>query len=185
MKWIGNRISFVDQRTKTTIVVDPEKNVWINAIMGSWLAMWYAIGGTVFWALNVMPLKEQEVIILWVFVVFWCYYAFRVSKTFLWIMFGQEFIKIDDRAFHLKKSILSYGKSYPYYFDNIKNMTYEIPKQGSFQSIWESSPWINGGERFSFDYFQKKISFGRKLSEKEAKLLSQLITKNIQERAKN
>ena len=74
-------------------------------------------------------LKEQEVIILWVFVVFWCYYAFRVTKSFLWIMFGQEFIKIDDRAFHLKKSILSYGKSYPYYFDNIKNMTYEIPKQ--------------------------------------------------------
>ena len=69
MKWIGNRISFVDQRAKTTIVVDPEKNVWINAIMGSWLAMWYAIGGTVFWALNVMPLKEQEVIILWVFIV--------------------------------------------------------------------------------------------------------------------
>jgi hypothetical protein len=30
-----------------------------------------------------------------------------------------------------------------------------------------------------------KISFGRKLSEKEAKLLSQLIIKKIQERAKN
>ncbi|MEY3844789.1 MAG: hypothetical protein RL293_1211, partial [Bacteroidota bacterium] len=137
-----------------------------------WLAMWYVIGGTVFWALNVMPLKEQEVIILWIFVVFWCYYAFRVTKSFLWIMFGQ-------------KSILSYGKSFPYYFDNIKNMTYEIPKPGSLQGIWESSPWINGGERFSFDYFQKKVSFGRKLSEKEAKLLSQLITKKIQERAKN
>jgi hypothetical protein len=53
------------------------------------------------------------------------------------------------------------------------------------QSIWESSPWINGGERFFFDYFQKKITFGRKLTEKEAKLLSQLINKKIQERAKN
>jgi hypothetical protein len=63
-------------------------------------------------------------------------------------------------------------------------MSYEIPEQGSIQSIWESSPWVNGAERFSFDYFQKKITFGRKLSEKEAKVLSQLITKKIQENSK-
>ena len=174
----------MDHRNKTTIVIDPEKNGWINAIMGAWLSMWYVIGGTVFWALNVMKLKDQEAIILWIFVVFWCYYAFRVTKSFLWIMFGQEFIKIDDRAFHLKKSILSFGKSHPYYFDNIKNFNYELPKNGSLQSIWESSPWINGGERFTFSYFGKIVKFGRKLEEKDCKLLYTLVSKRIQERKK-
>jgi len=43
--------------------------------MGAWLGMWYAIGGTVIWALNVMRLKEQEELILWIFLVFWLYYA--------------------------------------------------------------------------------------------------------------
>jgi len=31
VKWIGNRISFSDQKDKTTIVIDPSKNVWISA----------------------------------------------------------------------------------------------------------------------------------------------------------
>jgi hypothetical protein len=74
---------------------------------------------------------------------------------------------------------LNFGKTVPYYFDNIKNFKFEIPKEGSFQALWESSPWINGGERFEFDYFHQKVRFGRKLNEKEAKLLYQLISKKI------
>jgi hypothetical protein len=179
VKWIGNRISFNDQKDKTTIVIDPSKNVWISAIMGAWLGMWYAIGGTVIWALNIMRLKEQEKLILWIFLVFWLYYAWRVTMSFFWNLKGQEYIRINNEAFYLKKSFLSFGKTVPYYFDNIKNLRFEIPKEGSFQAIWESSPWINGGERFEFDYFHQKVRFGRKLNEKEAKLLFQLITKKI------
>ncbi|MDP4595835.1 MAG: hypothetical protein NWS92_02570 [Crocinitomicaceae bacterium] len=179
MKWIGNRISFNDQKDKTTIVIDPSKNVWISAIMGAWLGMWYAIGGTVIWALNVMKLKGQEEMILWIFLVFWLYYAWRVTMSFFWNIRGQEYIRIDADAFYLKKSFLHFGKSVPYYFENIKNLKFEIPKEGSFQALWESSPWINGGERFEFDYFHQKVRFGKKLNEKEAKLLFQLISKKI------
>jgi hypothetical protein len=84
VKWIGNRISFNDQKDKTTIVIDPSKNAWISAIMGAWLGMWYAIGATVMWALYVMKLKEQEKLILWIFLVFWLYYAWRVTMSFFW-----------------------------------------------------------------------------------------------------
>ena len=179
VKWIGNRISFIDQKDKTTIVIDPSKNAWISAIMGAWLGMWYAIGGTVIWALNLMKLKEQEQLILWIFLVFWLYYAWRVTMSFLWNLRGQEYIKMDHEAFYLKKSLRHFGKTTTYYFENIKNFKYEIPKQSGLQDVWESSPWINGGERFEFDYFHQKIRFGRKLSEKEARLLFQLISKKI------
>jgi hypothetical protein len=59
-----------------------------------------------------------------------------------------------------------------------------IPKEKSFQSIFEDSPWVSGGERIVFDYQGKLIRFARKLDEKEAKLLFQLITKKIEERIK-
>ena len=49
MNWIGNRISFIDSKGKTTIVISPEKNYLITALMGAWLAMWITIGCTVFW----------------------------------------------------------------------------------------------------------------------------------------
>ena len=59
------------------------------------------------------------------------------------------------------------------------------PKEKSFQSVWEASPWVRGGERIDFEYQGKIIRFGRKLDEKDAKLLFQLITKKIEERLKS
>jgi hypothetical protein len=184
MKFIGERISFNDDKNKTTIIIEPEKKFAVNALMGAWLAMWYVIGIVVIWSIFTFKLTEQEKIILFIFLTFWTYYAFNVSKAFLWLIYGKELIKIDETAFYLKKSVLSYGKSVPYYFDNIKTFKFDIPEHGSIQSIWESSPWVNGGERMSFEYFNKNIKFGRKLNERDTKLLFNLVGKRIFERNK-
>ena len=40
---------------------------------------------------------------------------------------------------------MTYGKSVPYYFGNIKDFRFEIPEVRSLQSAWEASPWISGG----------------------------------------
>jgi hypothetical protein len=184
MNWIGNRISFIDNKGKTTIVISPDKNYLITALMGGWLAMWMTIGITVIWSLFSFLLSQQEEIIIYIFLVFWFYYAFKVSRSFLWLLYGKELIKIDNLALHYKRSLLKYGKSVPYYFENIYNFSFSVPEPSSIKAIWESSPWISGGERFHFDYFNKMIRFGRKISEKDAKLLYQLINKRIQERSK-
>ena len=184
MNWIGNRISFIDNKGKTTIVISPEKNYIITALMGAWLAMWITIGCTVFWSLFYLPLSNQEEIIIYIFLVFWVYYAIKVCRSFLWLLYGKELIKIDNLALSYKRSLLKYGKSVPYYFENISNFSFTIPEARSMHAIWEASPWISGGERFHFDYFSKMIRFGRKISEKDAKLLYQLINKRIQEHSK-
>lgn len=184
MKWIGKRISFVDEKTKTTIVIEPDKNFWINGLMGAWLAMWFSIGFIVIWAMNSLTLTKQESIILVVFLSFWAYYAFKVSRSFLWLLYGKELIKIDETAFHFKKSIKSYGKNIPYFFENISDFSVKIPEKNSLQFVWESSPWVNGGERLVFQYFGKEIFFGRKLNEQDAKLLFNLVRKKISERNK-
>ena len=116
MNWIGNRISFIDNKGKTTIVISPDKNYLITALMGGWLAMWMTIGITVIWSLFSFLLSQQEEIIIYIFLVFWFYYAFKVSRSFLWLLYGKELIKIDNLALHYKRSLLKYGKSVPYYF---------------------------------------------------------------------
>ena len=116
MKWIGERISFDDSSKMTTVVISPDSNVLINVLMGAWLGMWYCVGFMVIWSLFNLELTEQESIILYVFLVFWLYYAFRISKSYLWRLFGKELIKINEEAFYLKKSFMTYGKSVPYYF---------------------------------------------------------------------
>jgi len=184
MTIISERISFIDHETKTTIVILPKKQPWVIALMGAWLGMWLTIGITTGWAINTMKLTQQEQIILWVFLSFWAYYATRVGRSFLWLIWGQELIKIDEIGIHIKRSVRTYGKSVPYYFENIKDLAYDIPEERSFQSVWESSPWVNGGERFFFDYYGKMIKFGKKLTKKEAHLLTQVLEKRMRKYSK-
>lgn len=184
MKWIGERISFLDTKQKVTIVIEPERNGFVNAMMGMWLAMWFTVGGVMIWSLFTFDLNEQENIILYVVLAFWLYYAVTVSFSFLWIVYGKELIKIDETALHYKRSVLSYGKSIPFYFENIKNFTFSVPEKGSFQAIWESTPWTKGGDRITFDYLGKVIKLGVKLNEKDTQLLMNFIDKKIKERIK-
>lgn len=182
MKWIGERVSFVDDKQKTTIIIEPENVFWVNALMGAWVSMWMVIGGIVIWAFFALEMSDQEKIAIVVFMSFWIYYAVRVSRSFFWLLWGKESIKIDETALYFKKSIKRYGRSTPYYLENIKKIRLYTPKEKSIQSVWETSPWIRGGERLEFDYMNKVVRFGRKLNEKDAKLLYQLITKKVDDR---
>lgn len=182
MKWIGERISFVDEKQRTTIVIQPNQVTWVNGLMGAWFAMWMAIGATMTWAYFNLNLTDQESLILVVFMVFWLYYAVRVGRSFFWLMWGKELIKIDEVSLSYKKSIKSYGKATQYYLENIHKIRMFHPKERSFQTAWESSPWVRGGERLEFDYMGKVIRFGRKLDKQDAELLFKLVTKRVEER---
>ena len=182
MKWIGERISFVDDKDKATIVIYPENITWIKAILGAWVGMWFAVGATVTWSLFTFEFTEQETIILIVFLTFWAYYAYRVTKSFLWILWGKELIKIDEVSLSYKRSIRNYGKSVPYFLENIKKMSVHQPKERSIQTAWEKSPWIRGGERIEFEYMGKVVRFGRKLDEKDTKQLFRFVAKKMDDR---
>lgn len=181
MKWIGSRISYVDQESKLTIIITPEQPGYIKALLGAWFFMWLSIGITIGWSFFHFTFTQQEKIILFVFLFFWSYYAIRVGRSFLWSMYGREYIKIDKIAMSLKTSIRSYGKSRQFYLENIKKISVQTPKSNSLQSAWENSPWIRGGERIFFEYMGKNVRFGRKLTEPEAKQLFQLITKRVED----
>lgn len=181
MKWIGKRISYLDQDHKTTFVIEPENVGIVKILMGVWFFMWITIGGAVIWGWNHFSLKQQEQLILVVFMVFWVYYLIRVGRSYAWIMAGKEMLKIDKISLTIKNSIKGYGKAHEYFLENITKVRVSVPKQNSFQAAWENSPWIRGGERIEFEYMGKTIRFGRKLDEQESKLLFQIITKRLEE----
>ena len=181
MKWIGERVSFVDQPKKITIVINPEDKFWQKGLMSAWFAMWMTIGSVMIWAFNTLKLNQQEKLIVIIFLCFWVYYAYKVGRALLWLLWGKEMIKIEPDGFTYKKSIKGFGKSHLYFLENIEKMEVVFPKDNSIQSIWENSPWIQNAERIHFLYVSKTIKFGRKLSEKEANLLFKLVTKKIEE----
>lgn len=182
MKWIGERISFVDDKQKTTFVIYPETKGIVKSLMGAWFAMWMVIGIVILWYYFMFNLTKQENLILIIFLVFWVYYAVKVGRSFFWILWGKELIKVNETALFYKRSIRNYGKSTPYYLENIKKIRFYQPKETSLQAVWEASPWVRGGERIEFDYMGKTIRFARKLNEKESKLFFNLLTKKVDER---
>lgn len=184
MKWIGERISFVDETSKLTVVIEPQNIGFVRSLMGAWVFMWFAIGGTMIWAYFNLKFTQQETVIMVVFLCFWVYYAQRVTRSWFWLMWGKELIKIDEVSMTYKRSVRKLGKAVPYYLENISKMRMNHPKENSLQAVWEKSPWIVGGERIEFDYQGKTIKFGRKLKEKDAELLFKLLTKRIEKQIK-
>jgi len=184
MKWIGERISVVDDKKKTTCVIYPEKKPLVTGLVGAWVAMWLSIGAIVIWAYFSLKLSNQEKVIIFVFMTFWAYYAFRVFRMFFWLLWGNELLKVNETSLTVKRSIKGYGRAIPYYLENIKKMNLYVPEAHSFQATWEASPWVKGGERIEFEYLGKPVRFGRKLTEKDAKLLFNLLAKRMEDQLK-
>ncbi len=183
MKWIGKRISFVDNQDKTTVIITPETVGIYKALIGAWFFMWMTAGIAGIWAYRTFEVKKgmenQLQIIFLIFVAFWIYYTIRVGRTFFWLLWGKEFLKIDKISMTIKTSIRNYGKAKEFYIENISKIKLSMPEKKSFQAAYENTPWIRGGERLEFEYQGKVIRFGRKLDEQEAKQLFQLITARL------
>ena len=182
MKWISERISVKKHSNFTTIVISPSKNFWTTILLGTWLSMWFTIGVLVISSFYMFDLKNQEKIILWIFLSFWTFFFIRISKSFLWIHYGKELIKLGEFSFDYKRSIFNYGKAHVIFYENIKEITTHFPKENSLESVWESSPWISGGERIYLETKLKTYKIGRKLSTQESHSLVDTINNQIKKR---
>lgn len=182
MKWISERISVKKHATFTTIVISPIKSFWTSMLLGTWLSMWFMIGVLVISSFFMFELNNQEQLILWVFLSFWLYYLIRIGRTFLWIHYGNELIKLGEFSFDYKRSIFKYGKAHVIFYENIKGITTHFPKENSFEFVWESSPWISGGERIYLETKLKTYKIGRKLSRQESHSLADTINNQIKKR---
>jgi hypothetical protein len=163
MKWISDRVSIKKHSNYTTIVIVPIKNIWTSILLSSWLGMWIMIGIAVVSSFFIFNLNNKEQLILFVFLSFWLYYVIKIGYTYLWIHYGKELVKLDENGINYKRSIFKYGKMHSIFYENVVMIHSHFPKENSFESVWESSPWISGGERISIDTKLKSYKIGRKL----------------------
>lgn len=128
-------------------------------------------------------LRNQK-IYLGVFVGFWIYFEYKVVAGLLWLVFGKELIKISNDSVVLKNSILTYGKSSSYFFENIKGLGLVQHEKMSFGFDYENAFWRKGTDSLIFDHRAKAISFGRKLNENDSRLLLRFILDRIKKQSK-
>lgn len=179
MKWIGDRISIVEGKETTTLVIYPEKKLWKNALLYAWFSMFTVIGILIITQFFQDYSKEIKLVLI-VFMAFWSYFFVRVGRAVLWNAKGKELMKLNDQAFIIKKSIFGYGKANEFFYENIKKIRLYEPDRNSFEDYFQNVNFFVGGERLIFEYKGKEIRFARKINDKDAKLLFQFLTKNIE-----
>jgi len=195
-KWIGDRISFEDNQGVTTIVINPIRVWWKEILLTVWVASFTFIGLFMLYMLltNFAGLKydgqptqddvDNQIIYGIVFLGFWSYFEYKTLKALLWYRAGKELIRIDTDGFFLKKSILSYGKSRPYFFENMKDFHQRKEEKTSFGAFFENAYWALGTDSLVFNYNGKQKSFGRRLDPKNSRLLLRLIDDRVKKRLK-
>ncbi|WP_107038830.1 hypothetical protein [Brumimicrobium mesophilum] len=184
MKWIGERISFLDKKESISFVIYPPKLGRKKGLLITWFLLWLLIGGYV----GAQMLKEngdQEYLMLFIFMTFWLYFAIRVFRSMMYLFFGREYIKLDKTTLRIKRSIGAYGQTKQYFIENISKFEMITLKENSFQKVYDDSVWVRGSNRIQFEFFTKRISFGRKLEDQDAKMMFQILTKRIEKYLKS
>lgn len=195
-KWIGDRVSIVDNENITTIVILPKKHRIKELLLFLWVLGFTFVGLFMMYLLifglddlaistdDIEGVKDKQKIYLVVFLGFWVYFEYKTVKALLWYKFGKELLKIDEVALSVKKSIFGYGKAHRYFFENIKNFSQVKEDNTSFNQFFENAFWTIGTDSLVFEYFGKTKSIGRRLDEKSAKLLLRLIDDRVKKQLK-
>ncbi|UKN01505.1 hypothetical protein K6119_17410 [Paracrocinitomix mangrovi] len=187
-KFIGDRISMEDHERSSTVVILPKRVRWKDILLISWVvgftfAGLYIVYLLFFGGINELKvgvnydeeIRKQQVIYLAIFTGFWVYFEYLTLKTVLWYLFGKELIQIDTEALTFKRSTLSYGKANRYFFENIKKIEYIKPDDTSLNQFLTNAYWSLGADAIKIYTKGKEKTFGRRLSEKEAKRLLKFI----------
>lgn len=184
MKWIGNRITFVDKKERISFVIYPPKLGRKKHLVVVWFALFFAVGvyvSTRFFA----DFSQDEKMMLFIFMAFWAYFAVRVFRTILYLYFGREYIKLDKTCLRIKIATGEYGKARQFFIENLSKFKFIELKDSSIQKVYDDSPWVKGTNRIQFEYFGKKYAFGRKLDNKDAEMLYKILTRRIEKYSNN
>lgn len=188
MKWLSNRISFHRHDEYTTILISTQVEKWKESLLFAWSVLWSLIGVAVLVVIfspsylssvaGSTP-KNQLLLFLLMFLVFWGYYLYKSIKVYLWRKKGVEYIKIDKDQLVIKKGIGNYGRAKSYPLSTISKFQELERSTRSYSWVMQSAFWDIGNESIEFQTEEKTIRLGVQLEEKETKELLKFLTKEL------
>ena len=181
VKYINNRISYLDSPDELTIVMLSKKNDLNTALLFAWLICWSLIGLVMFYYLFVSDFSREYKLYIFIFLIFWLYFEIIVMKGFLWRKSGKELIRINKDGFQIKNDINGYGKLRTYFLENISNLKPVEIKRTSILKELDASYWNLGGDRLMFNYINKQVKFAKELEEKDTLKILKLIKSKLKE----
>jgi hypothetical protein len=177
-KSVGKRLHITETAQAAEIRIVGQLEPWKTLVLTLWLIAWLFCGVVVL--SEFMAAVEREMkLMLFVFMVFWAYYLWKVGQVWMYRRRGYEHIRLADGEIQITRSIMGAGKTQRYFIENIETLKQiEIP-QRSFAFTYENMWWVLGGEKVGFDYAGKFVRFAMQLDEKETQEVLRFLKKNM------
>jgi hypothetical protein len=184
VKIIDEKVSYTKSKDRLRVIIIGKVERWKEALLMAWVAAWIFCGGVVFVEWQAAT-EEQTKVTFFVFLVFWAYFLFRVGRTMLYRMGGNELIEVNEEELVIKKSFFTYGKTRTYFLENIKEFEPIELSKTSFAYTYENGWWNLGGEKLGFQYNGRNVKFAMQVDEKTVSKIYSLINKQIKSNLRN
>jgi hypothetical protein len=180
MKFIGNRVSHQNKNGVFSVVIAASVERYKEALLAAWLLAW-TICGLYFIIQLFGPYDRNAKLYIFVLLVFWGYYEYRIARIFLWRKYGYESIRIKDDKLYLRNVIRGRGKTREFFIENIEAFA-KLQIDNTWLKTMDSSFWIMGNDYIHFMYQGKLVSFGRQLDAGTATDLIHLLNRQLIDR---
>jgi hypothetical protein len=147
-------------------------------VLSVWLVLWTIAGLYVLSQLFAAQPNEIRIFIF-VWLIFWVYFEYKVVTAWLWRKYGREIFRIQKDNAELRFELLNGGKSNEFRSSEIEKISNLEPQKGLFIKNYFSSYWVVGGESISIEYQGKLYLFGRQISQQDADLLIRRIKNRL------
>lgn len=156
MKWLNKQVSMLKEKDVLSFVIVPQMKKWEEALLVAWITMWYVCGGVI--AYNFYTLDKEQKLFVFVFFIFWAYYAYKITRIFFWKKKGAELIRVKEGELQYKQSIWKFGKLKRYPVANIEKIeTTPAPEKGFLANIENSFFWTMGTPTLLIQYKGKYL----------------------------
>lgn len=170
MKVISNRISIIKKEDLLSIVILPSQDKRKLGLLFLWLMAWTVCGILVF--ANYFKITDSNArVFIIVYLSFWAYFEFNITRAFIWKKFGREKLWIREGMLHYQKEINKKGKVLAFNLSLVSKLRLIELSPYSFADSFNQSFWVKGGERLEFNSQSKIIRLGMQISDEEARVV--------------
>ncbi len=170
MKVISPRVSIIEKDNVFSLVILPTTDKRKLFILFLWLLAWTVCGLIVFGNYFNITNHDAKIFIL-VYLSFWAYYEFKISRAFIWKKYGLEKLWIKKGKLQYQREIAGKGKIKEFDLELVTDLELIEVSGTSFADTINQSFWIKGGERLEFHCQSKVVRFGMQLSDEEAMIV--------------
>lgn len=148
------------------ITVSGRSEPWKVTALTAWLAAWLFCGVVVIYELMHTEQREMKLFLV-VFLVFWAYFMWKISRVWRYRKGGYEALDIGPDKVTLTRKTGGAPKSTVFSVDEI-GAPEKVPiSEKSFTYIYENQWWVLGGERIGIKTDRRYIRFGMQLDARE------------------